>query len=195
MLNVTKTTVNRGVPLFQSMFETAKGGFTLDKTGIDPTLKLLPGGTLLSYDEATRKAMVVKGATLNAPAGATDTAYQVKKGHILKVGDILGATLKSKAYTITAINTTDPAFDTVTLNTTLGAALPAGTSLFQAKTEGATVAAFVATPKGLLYEDTVLEGNVDVAVVVRGTVYARRIPGVAADAQTAMPNLIFSQSY
>ncbi|ARK08870.1 hypothetical protein A6C57_00295 [Fibrella sp. ES10-3-2-2] len=195
MLNVTKTSVDRGVPLYQSMFETAQGGFTLDKTGLDPNLKLLPGGTLLGYDESTRKASVIKGATLTAPAGATDTTYQVKKGHTLKVGDILGATLKSKAYAITTIVTTDPAFDAVTLNTTLGAALTAGTSLFQAKSEGATVAAFVTTPKGLLYEDTVLEGNVDVAVVVRGTVYARRIPGVAADVQAALPLIIFSQSY
>ncbi|MBO0947288.1 hypothetical protein [Fibrella forsythiae] len=195
MLNFKKTVVNGGVPLFQQVFETAQGGFFLDKASLDPLQRVLPGGTMLYYDESTRKAFVIKSTVLQAAATNADTTYKVLKNHGFKVGDIVAESLKGKSVDITTINTADAAFDVLTLSATLGVALPAGSALYQAKTATAGSAAPLYQPKGLLYEDTSLEGNVEVSVVIRGTTYLRRIPGVPADIQLTMPLIVFSKSY
>ena len=59
------------------------------------------------------------------------------------------------------------------------------------------VAAVASDAKGLLAEDVVVGDNTSLAVVVRGTVYERRITDVTVTAaqKAAMPNIIFSQSF
>ncbi len=52
----------------------------------------------------------------------------------------------AKSYAITAIDTTAKTHDTVTVGTTLGAAIPVGGVLTQAKEESATVSAFKYAP-------------------------------------------------
>ncbi|WP_430827288.1 hypothetical protein [Chryseobacterium indologenes] len=49
-------------------------------------------------------------------------------------------------------------------------------------------------PKGLLYEDVVIDDNTSVDIVLRGTVYARRIPALTDALKAKMPQIIFSQS-
>ena len=193
-LSTTRTVISRGVPIYQGKPVTAAGGFTLDQTGL-VLLSILAAGSLIGYNEATRKAQVIKSLSLQTAAGAADTAYKVAKGGIAKVGDVFAYVLKGTAYDITAIDTTDPNFDLVTLSTTLGKALPIGTALFQAAAAVATTSAPLATPKGYLYEDTDVTPNATISVVIDGVVYARRIPGVSADLAALVPNVILSQSY
>ena len=45
----------KGIPVFQKVLETARGGFSLDITGLTKG-DILPAGTPMTYDGATRKA-------------------------------------------------------------------------------------------------------------------------------------------
>lgn len=191
---IKKEVISRGVTIFQTILETAQGGFTLDATGLTAG-SVIPAGTPIGYDESTRKAVVLKTATLQANATNSATTYNVLKGHQFKVGDNVAAATGSKAYAITAIDTANAGYDVLTLGTTLGTALNAGVALFQSATTGASNSSLFTAPKGLLFEDTKVVPNQDLAVLVRGTVYARRIPAVSAEIKAAMPLIIFSQSY
>jgi hypothetical protein len=196
LATATRTTLTRSIPIWQSVhtLETAQGGFTLVTTG--HTLgSVLKAGSPVSYDEATRLAIVGKVATLHANATNVATTYQVEKGHNLIVGDFVFATVGGKAYAITVIDTSNADYDIITVGTTLGAALTAPVPLYQGAASGATAGAFLQTYEGLLYEDTIVQVGTTISVVVKGTVYARRIPSSGTALRTALPNILFSDSY
>lgn len=193
-LQTVETTVNTGVPVFQRILETAQGGFTLD----DDTLTAgatVKAGTPIGYDESTRVAKVMKVAEMQATATNSATTYRVLKGHQLKVGDYLAKIAGSAAYAITAIDTSNAAYDEVTLATTLGVAMAVGDVLFQSSAIGASAAAASVTVRGLLMNDTVVADGEAIAVVIRGTVYERRVPKANAAIKALMPNIIYSQSF
>jgi hypothetical protein len=119
-LEITEKTGARTKPIFQKILETARGGFSLDATGLTDG-ETIPAGTPIAFDEATRKA---KKATLTGTA-------------------------------------------------------PDQTS----------------DAKGLLKNDVIIEANAPVDVVLRGTVYARRVtPAIVATHRKALPLIIFSES-
>lgn len=148
-----------GIPVYIKVNELAPGGFILDKTGNADGVTL-KAGTLMVYDEATRKAKVVKTATAQAALTA-GTALKLLKGHIFVAGDLL------KAVAITSIDTTNAAYDTVTMSGNITV------------TVGEVVASEVVTTAGgntgLLYEEVAVADNQAVDVVIAGTAYARRI--------------------
>ena len=190
---ISKTSASGGVQVWQKILETARGGFLLDVSALTAgaTLK---SGTAISFDESTRVAKAIKSAIVQADASNTATDIRVLKGHHFRVGEYIARVAGGKAYAITAIVYTDPVYDTITVGTTLGVALTAGDALFLSTATGATAAVSL-VPNGLLYEDTDITPNVDVSVVLRGTVYARRIPGIVAGIKAQLPLIIFSQSY
>lgn len=168
-----------------------QGGFALVITGLALGL-VLPGGTPMSYDESARTATPVVTATLYANAGATDTVYQIKKLSGFKVGDYFATgAAGGKAYAITAIDTSNAAYDAVTVGTTIGAAT-AGDLMYKSTATGATASAYP-TISGLLYDDTVVTAGESVTIVWRASVYARRVPYNATIA-AALPSIKFSQS-
>ncbi|MCJ8153241.1 hypothetical protein MKJ01_05630 [Chryseobacterium sp. SSA4.19] len=119
-LEPTSIAGSRTIPVFQKVLETARGGFTLDATGLTIG-DIIPAGTPITFDETTRKA-------------------------------------KKAALTGTAPDQ-------------------------------------VSDAKGLLYTDVKIEANAPVDVVLRGTVYARRVtPSINATHRKAMPLIIFSES-
>lgn len=184
-----------GVPVFQKVNETAQGGFRLDVSLLIAGA-IIAAGTPIAYDESTCIAKVVKSGVAYAAALNTDTTYQVKKGHNFLVGDYLALTVGSKAYAITAIDTSNADYDVLTTGTTLGAAVAIGDVFFQSSATGASAAAYSPAPRGLLYQDTTVETGADVAVVIDGTVYERRIPnGIHSAVKTALPKIFFSQSF
>lgn len=193
-LVVKKETVSSGVVAWINVLETASGGFTLDKTGLTDGNRL-PAGLPVGYSEATRIARVVKMATLQADATNVTTTYQVKKGHNLIVGEFIARTVGGASYAITAINTSNADYDVLTLGTTLGVALVAGDGLFQSAASGAAAGAFIIAPKGLLYEEMEVNTNESLSVVLRGTIYARRAPLSNANLRSALPLILFSESY
>lgn len=76
--------------------------------------------------------VVVKTAQIVTAATAAATTYEVAKGHHFKVGDRF-ATDACDGQLITAIDKTDPAKDVITVGTTLGAEITAGTCAFESK--------------------------------------------------------------
>lgn len=186
MVGPTKETASSSVPVFNKVFETATGGFILDDAGVT-TGSTVKAGTVIGFDEATRKAKVAKMATMQAAATNTATAYQVLKGHNLKVNDTINAA-GGTARAITTIVTTDPGFDTINVGTTIGVAVAAGDALY-VDDYG------YSSPKGLLYFDIEAGTNTELAVVLRGTAYENRINSVPAVVKNKLPNIIFSKSF
>ncbi|MEZ2446120.1 hypothetical protein AB6805_30605 [Chitinophaga sp. RCC_12] len=193
-LKITKEVVSSGAPVFQKVIETARGGFTLDTTGLTSGATI-PGGTPIAYDESTRKAKVLKTAEVVENAGGSATAYKIKKGSLFSVGDYIGNVKGGKAYAITSIDASGSSdYDVLNVGTSIGA-VNAGDGVFQSSATGATSAALAVTPQGLLYQDGTVGLNEDLSVVIRGTVYARRAPGATADIKSVLPLIIFSNSF
>jgi hypothetical protein len=187
---VKRETATGQIPIFQAQFETAQGGFTLDESVVAAGA-IIKAGTVIAYDEATRKAKPFKGAVLQAAVTNVATSYPVLKGHNLAIGmtvNLPGGTARA----ITGIVTTDPNFDTIQVATTIGVAANAGIGLSVTDT-GST-----GTVLGLLRNDVEMPAagiTATLSVVIRGTVYERRIPPVSAAQKALMPTMIFSQSF
>lgn len=196
MLGVTRKEFTYGKPLFITVLEVDYGGFHLDTTNLVPG-SILPGGTVMGFDEATRIARPLLSAQIHANAAADATTYQVKKNHNLYQGAKVTLEEGGKSYTITGINKTNPDYDVITVGTSLGAAT-AGDALMESSASGATAGALVIEPKGLSYEDYEVP-SVDtevqqVSMVIKGTVFHRRIPRVSPDVQALLPHIVFSEA-
>jgi hypothetical protein len=194
-LQPVKTTISYGVEVFQRVYENAQGGFTLSTTGLTSGY-MIPEGAPFGYNEATRVATLLKTAQMYASATNVATTYNVLKGHAFAVGDYLASVVGGKAYAITAIDTSNAAYDILTVGTTLAVTLSAGDILFKSSATGASAAALDVTVRGLLYSPKVVGSDDSVSVVVRGTIYERRYtPGFPSAVKSALPSIIFSQSY
>jgi hypothetical protein len=165
-----------GIPAFQRVLENAQGGFTLDMTAAALSEgEEVKKGSLIMYDEETRKGTLVRTARVYE-AGTGVTAVKVEKDHNMVVGaDIDGVA-------VNAINTDNADYDVLTLASAVDVA--AGDILATADVTGKQT--------GLLYEGVKAEENATLSVVIRGTVYANRIPPVDADQVPA--TLILSNS-
>lgn len=86
-----------------------QGGFMIDKDSLPVGMKVLPKGAVLAIDASTSKAVFVKTAVAQADAASSATSLKVKKGHDLVVGD------KIAGSTISAINTSNASYDTLTV--------------------------------------------------------------------------------
>jgi len=191
---IKKETVIGGAPVFQRDYENAQGGFTLDTTGLDAGAEV-PEGSIMGYDEDTRKAKVLKVAKVHENAADDATTIKVAKGHLLIVGSIVAKTVGGAARAVSAIDKSNANYDVVTVDATLGVALSAGDVLFESSASGDTAAALKVEPKGLLYQSAKAEVNTPVSVCIRATVYERRIPVVPVAVKSLLPNIIFSKSY
>lgn len=195
-IGVIRTLNAASVPVWQGLddnIQLLQGGCTLVITGLTPG-RIISAGTPLIYDEAARTATVLHSGIAYANAGGAATTYKVGKNNGFAVGDYLasGAT-GGKAYAITAIDTTNADYDELTVGTTIGA-VTAGDTLYASTATGATASALPAC-NGLLYDDAVVAAGTAVSVVIRGTVYARRVIYTASiGALTGLKNIIYSQS-
>ena len=193
-LGITRTYTNDGIPVWQNKPSLYQGGFKLVTTGLTLN-ELLPAGTPIYTDGATRLATPLKTAVCYEIAGGSAVSYKVKKGHFFAVGDYFAKTIGGAAYAITAIDTTTSAlYDAITVGTTLGAA-SVGDVFFKSSATGASAAALDVTPNGLTYANEKIEANHSVGVVYSGLVYERRIPGIPSAVKTGIPLIVFSQSF
>lgn len=195
-MGYTRTVGASGIPVWQGTgkdIQLAQGGFLLSATGLADDA-VIPAGTPLVISESARTASFLAYGVAQANAGGTATDYLVLKGHTFKVGDYLASgAVGGKAYAITAINTSNSAYDTLTVGTTIGA-VTAGDLLYASTATGATASALPAL-NALLYADSVVKTgfSASVSAVIRGTVYARRVAynaGIAA----LLDDIIYSQS-
>ena len=102
-----------------------EGGYDVDKATLPADMAYLPKGAVMAINPTTGVAALVHTAKVHA-AATSATAIQVEKGHSLKVGDAVLET------TITAINTSNTAYDVLTLaaakSATLGQVIATATA-------------------------------------------------------------------
>lgn len=153
--------------VFDSILDEIPGGLSLNVTRLDYTTagkEYLPAGTPVYFVKSTRVAEVCKSAL--AIDGGTSTNIRIGKNHHFKVGDYLNDGTTG-AY-ISAVNTSNTAYDVVTVNTALTYA--AGTK-YQEGTASGSSTALKYTPNGLVKSPAYIkEGNADVPVVTMGMV-------------------------
>lgn len=164
----------------------------------------IPGGVTVSVTELGGSALfegtpigkganglykVCKTAQIVKAATATDTTYEVAKGHHFKVGERF-ATDACNGQLITAIDKSDAAKDVVTVGTTLGAAIAAGTCAFESsganKTLKVTPIAFAGSS-----EDVANSENLFVSAWVIGVVKESNAPVVNDTIKTALKGVIY----
>lgn len=158
---------------------------------------LIPGvplreGSAIAPDEAGFYHLV-KTAEVTEAATSTATAYKVAKGHHFKVGDFVMFKTGAKSYAITAIDTTAKTHDTITVGTTLGAAIPVGGVLTQAKEESATVSAFKYAPFACVGDSYPVEAltNTPVPAVTFGQFKTALCPPISDAIKAALPTIKF----
>lgn len=194
-LGFKRVTGTGSIPVFQGYgkdISLAQGGFGLDITGLTVG-KIIPAGTPMIFDEATRLAKPLVWSKIYEAAGNADVAYKVTKGSLFAIGDYFSAVKGGKAYAITAIDTTNAAYDLITVGTTLGVVIAVGATVFESTATGASASALPAIG-GVLYSDAVVDTGETVSVAIKATVYARRVP-YTADIAAALPHIIYSQSF
>lgn len=194
-----RTVGTTAIPIWQGRDEDmqlAQGGFQLIVTNL-PTDTIIPGGSPVVFDEAARTATFSGGTLLQTAATGNPLTYRVYKNSPIKVGDFVSVLVGGAAYAVTLIDTSNAAYDVLTVGTTLGNSA-INTPLFVSSATGANASAFPAGVNGMLYDDYIVKSGYvqSCSVVIRGTVYARRIPfpSAALAALTGLKQIIFSQS-
>lgn len=202
------TSVLGDIPIWQNPSEALKNafssGFTLANAPSAPAL--LPGGTPVQVNEATRLAYVCYRFELYELAADDATVYKIKKdytkyGNLAKVGMHIMAmpaalTTAGAAYTITAIDTSNALYDTITLGTTLGAELAAGTVLAEADSTHGTTAKLKYVANALTFRDVwIQDDNLSYSVngVYGSRIYNRRIRKIDSVERANLPLLTFSE--
>lgn len=181
----------RKVDAFVTKLEDIPGGGTVAVTEL--TQASVEEGTPVGVD-SNGLFHVVKTAKVTDAATSSATEYKVAKGHNLKVGEFIALKTGGKAYAISAIDTSEADYDTITVGTTLGLAAAAGDVIFQAAAESATTtSAFKYTPIGLTGTgfDVVSGNNHTSDIVVRGTVKKDVAAPSGAYVQAALPLIRF----
>src|SRR6218665_2951971 len=111
---------------------------------------IIPAGSVIGKD-GNGLYHVLKTARLHTAASNTATDYLVLKGHGFKVGDFIAALTGAKAYAITAINTSNADYDTISVGTTLGVAISQYAGVFQALAEATSnTSAFKVAPSAVI---------------------------------------------
>lgn len=105
-----------------------RGPYKLDTTGLTIGSEL-PRFTPVAINLATREAVVVKNVKVLEDAAVDATSIKVAKNSLVAVGMTLGA--KSTCVKVSAIDTTNAAYDTLTVSA-LEEAVTAGQVLFEA---------------------------------------------------------------
>lgn len=109
--------------------EDVVGGGTIDRSELrkavfpEGTLDELPTLTPVVKDPATGVYHVIK--TVRIYEAASEAKYKVEKKHLFAVGDVvtLGGAFDKASDVIKDIDKSDPKFDTITLDGTIGAAV------------------------------------------------------------------------
>lgn len=153
------------------------GGGTIAKADLVSADELKPGAVV--GEDANGLLHVVK--TLKVYEAATNTATSIKvfKGHEAKVGDVISNNkFAGASVAITAINTSNADYDTITVGATIGVVLNIGDVLVQANAAAAAGAGvYKYTPVGITIAAVDLTvANQGTGVMVRGTVKESLMP-------------------
>lgn len=173
-MNVKKTTEYQYMPFIVKELEDIQGGLSVALTDLRKDVDSVPPGAFIGVD-TDGLGHILKSAPLLANAANNATGYRIPKTHQFKTGLFVTSKDKSnvKAYAITAIDTSNADYDTITVGTTLGVALTAGDNLIEVKAEDTSGGAgeIMYTPVGITKREIDITGShAFVGVLVRGTV-------------------------
>lgn len=133
--------------------------------------------------------VVCKTAQVITEATESATTYEVAKGHHFKVGDRF-ATAACNGQTITAIDKTDAAKDVITVGTTLGAKITAGTCAFESSGANKTLKVTPVAIAGSNY-DVEHGDNLFVDAWVIGVVKEANAPAVDNAIKSALKSIVY----
>lgn len=178
--------------VFATKIEDVIGGVTVAVADfVDEAV--IPAGSVVGKDN-TGLFHVLKTAKLHTAATNSATDYLVLKGHGFKVGDFIAALTGAKAYAITAINTTNADYDTITVGTTLGVAVAQYAGIFQALAEAASnTSAFKVTPYAVTGHSIQMKAGDTNAVDawLRASLYEANAPVATAQIKAALPQILW----
>lgn len=164
-MQITNGSIAGKVVIFDSIIDEIPGGAGLNVTRLDYLTagkEYIEAGTPVYYDPATRVAEVCK--SVKGVDGGTTTALRVSKKHHFKVYDWLND--GTTGAMITAINTSNAAYDVLTVNTAL---LSGAQYSYVEGTVSGTSAAVKYSPNGLIKDSVYIKnGNADVSIVTMG---------------------------
>jgi len=114
----------------------------------------LVSGSILKEGTAIGKGSdglyhVEKTALVVEAVAASGTSVKIAKGSHFKVGDFVMSAVNGKAYAITAIDTTNATYDTVTIGTAIGAISKDAIIMLADGEHASSGAAFKFAPKAL----------------------------------------------
>ena len=132
---------------------------------------------------------VCKTAQIITAATADATTYEVAKGHHFKVGDRF-ATAACNGQLITAIDKSNASKDTITVGTTLGAAITANTCAFESSGANKTLKVIPNIITGS-NEDVVSGDNLFVPALVIAVVKEANAPIVNDTIKAALKGVIY----
>jgi len=178
------------------------GGFNIDLPNF-PKGSVVQAGSLIKYDEATRKVdlhIAVKVDEVAASGATTVKIAKILEASVLNTGQFLmvapdGITDAGTGVEVLSIDSSNPAYDVITIPA-LSAELSEGTILVEADKVGAGAVVKV-VPNALSYYDIFVHPDstqFTVTATIEGTVYERRIPPVADAFKPLFTEITFSQS-
>lgn len=134
----------------------------------------LVSGSILKEGTAIGKGSdglyhVVKTALVVEAVAASGTSVKIAKGSHFKVGDFVMSAVNGKAYAITAIDTTNATYDTVTIGTAIGAIAKNAIIMLADGEHASSGAAFKFAPKALIgdsYDVEALSNHLVSAVTI-----------------------------
>lgn len=188
-----KQSETRSKIAFLTKIEDVVGGCTLDVSDL-PATGFIPEATIIGKDATTKLWHVMKSATAQAAVGNAVTAYPVLKNHTFKVGDIIGLSVGGKAVTITSIDTTNAAYDTINTDATIGTAVTLGQAFMHSTTAGATAGALPVYSRYAVTNNDVEIKTGDNHIVgawMRATVKVANAPGYIAAVKALNPLILF----
>lgn len=192
MLRVKRSSDSRVVKAILHRVADIPGGVTVSVAVLGGA-SLKEGTPIGAPDSSTGLSKVVKTAKIVTNAANDATEYEVAKGHHFKVGDIFSAG-GANGEAITAIDkTTSAVKDTITLASTLGVAITAGTSgaiAFEAAGANTTLAV---TPVAVVGQNLDVEENENLFVDawVMAVVREANAPDVTSDIKSALKGVIY----
>lgn len=185
-LTIKRAKDNRVVKCILHRIADIPGGVTVKTANL--------GGTALFEGTPIGKGKdgvfeVCKTAQIVTQAEANATTYEVAKGHHFKVGDRF-ATDACNGQTISAIDKSDATKDIITVGTTLGAVVKAGTCAFESSGANKTLKV---TPVAIAgsNEDVKSDTNLFVSAWVIGVVNKATAPIVNDAIKTALKGVVY----
>lgn len=185
-LTIKRAKDNRVVKCILHRIADIPGGVTVKTANL--------GGTALFEGTPIGKGKdgvfeVCKTAQVITQADASAKTYEVAKGHHFKVGDRF-ATADCDGQTITAIDKSNPAKDIITVGTTLGAVVKAGTCAFESSGANKTLKVIPVAIAGS-NEDVDANSNLFVSAWVHAVVRESNAPIVNDAIKNGVKNVSY----